>query len=363
MIDQSTQTISEQPLMPFTRMKGALKVLLATFQTKSAFMVRLGIISSLMLCTVAANAATIYFNTIYKASGTTYTVNTQSLAKVSLVSGSGFRFTSANPNDVTFANGNNEAGTLNYINSSGVAVSISGIISRQNKTGNTTLSVNFITSAGEAYALVVPTKESSFTSQSGFPTVGTSSDPIDPVLNALLSSQGAQPILSVSSPTVTEGTDLYAEFTVSLSIAANAGSTFTASVSAGTASLSSDFTNALEYYNGSAWVSLSGAYTIPQGATQVRIRVPIVNDSNYEPTENFTLNTGVISGSNVLNSGGAFGSATINDNDAPIVPTVLTAGTLNQFTICAGTASSAQTFTVSGTLLTSNVVVTALTGN
>ena len=360
MINQSTQLHSGLEISRLARCSAFVKSLLKAFQTYTGFNRRISLITSLLvITTISAQAATIYFNTVYKATGTTYTVNTQSLNGTNIVSGSGFRFTSINPNDVTFANGNNEAGTLAYINSSGVSVSVVGTISRQNKSGNTTLAVNFITASGDAYVLVVPTKESNF-SNGG--SVGTSSDPIDPVLNALLASQGALPILSVSSPSVTEGTDLYAEFMVSLSTAANAGTTFTASVSAGTASLSTDFTSALEYYNGTSWVSLSGAYTIPQGATQVRIRVPIVDDSNYEPTEKFTFNTGVITGSNVLNNGGAFGEATILDNDAPIVPTVLTAGTLSPFTTCAGSVSSAQTFTVSGTLLTANIVVTAPTG-
>ncbi len=357
MIKKSTQIHSGQGLCSFIFQKDLLTTLSQTFSNHKRKIV-LG--AMFMLLTMSTQAATIYFNTIYKATGTSYTINTQSLTNIQLVSGSGFRFTSIIPSATSFTNGNNEAGTLEYINAAGVPVSITGSISRQNKSGNTTLAVNFITSTGGvAYVLVVPTKEGSF---SAGDNVTTSSDPIDTVLNALLASQASLPTISVSSPTVTEGTDLYAEFTVTLSQAANAGTTFTPVLNAGTATLTTDYTASFEYYNGSSWVSLPGAYTIAQGATSVRIRVPIVNDATYEPTENFVLKTGTVTGSNVLNNGGAFGSATVLDDDAPNVPTVISSGTINPMSTCIGAASSAQTFTVSGVVLSANIVVTAPTG-
>jgi gliding motility-associated-like protein len=357
MIKKSTQIHSGQGLCSFIFQKDLLITLSQTFSNHKRKIV-LG--AMFILLTMSTQAATIYFNTIYKATGTSYTINTQSLTNIQLVSGSGFRFTSIIPSATSFTNGNNEAGTLEYINAAGVPVSITGSISRQNKSGNTTLAVNFITSTGgEAYVLVVPTKEGSFSAGGN---VTTSSDPIDTVLNALLASQASLPTISVSSPSITEGTDLYAEFTVTLSQAANAGTTFTPVLNAGTATLTTDYTASFEYYNGSSWVSLPGAYTIAQGATSVRIRVPIVNDATYEPTENFVLKTGTVTGSNVLNNGGAFGSATVLDDDAPNVPTVIYSGTLSPMSACFGSASSAQTFTVSGVVLSANIVVTAPTG-
>ncbi len=357
MIKQSPQVRSGRGFPSFIFQLEFSKILRQTFSNLTR---KIALGAFLMLFTLSAKGATIYFNTIYKATGTSYTINTQSLTNIQLVTGSGFRFTSIDPSATSFTNGNNEAGTLEYINSVGERVSIIGSISRQSKSGNTTLAVNFITSTGgQAYVLVVPTREGSF-SVGG--NVTTSSDPIDTVLNAILASQASLPILSVSSPSVTEGTDLYAEFMVSLSRAANAGTTFTPTLSAGTATLTADYTNNLEYFDGSAWVSLPGAYTIPQGATQVRIRVPITNDGTYESTESFVLRTGVITGSNVVNNGGAFGTASILDDDAPNVATVVSSGSLSTFTSCIGSASSTQTITVSGIVLSANLVVTAPTG-
>ena len=65
MIDQSFQTISEQPLISFARLRGIFQLLLLKFQNKHVFVLRLGIFSALMLGAMAANAATLYFNTPY----------------------------------------------------------------------------------------------------------------------------------------------------------------------------------------------------------------------------------------------------------------------------------------------------------
>ncbi|MFM6944479.1 MAG: hypothetical protein ACKOXV_04260, partial [Bacteroidota bacterium] len=164
-----------------------------------------------------AYAATLYFNVIYKATGTSYGINTQSLTGLNLVTGNTFKFTSANPADVSFSSGNNENGILSYYTTTGSIISIYGTISRQDKSGNTTLSVNFIptnstytTPTGEAYILVVPGKESSYSNGS---SASTSSDPIDAVLNAVLTTQQSSPILSIADTSVLEDAG-YAYFRV-----------------------------------------------------------------------------------------------------------------------------------------------------
>ena len=73
-----------------------------------------------------SNAATIYFNNLYQASGNTYTITTQSYTSISLITGSGFSFTSNNPADPNFGSGNNVNGLLSYINASGTLVQIYG---------------------------------------------------------------------------------------------------------------------------------------------------------------------------------------------------------------------------------------------
>ena len=306
----------------------------------------------------STQAAKLYFNDIYKATGSSYTIQPSSLNGISSISGSGFKFTSANPADVSFS-GNNIAGILTYTNSSNQFISLYGVISRQNKANGRTMAVNFMPTdisytnvTGEGYILVIPTKESSF---SNGDNVGTSSDPIAAVLNDVLDTQNSSPIISVNDVTV-NNTDSYAVFTISLSRAANAVTTFTPSLSPVTAALNTDYTNSMEYYNGSTWVNISTTVSIAQNATSIQIRVPILNGGAVS-SKTFNLNTGTITGSNVLNSDGAYGIGTILPT-----PSITFSGTLSAFITCTNIASTAQSFTVSGTYLTSNILIGALTG-
>jgi hypothetical protein len=297
-----------------------------------------------------ASAAKLYFNDIYKAAGNTYSIQPSSLNNISFIAGTGFKFTSANPADVSFS-GNNIAGILSYTNSSNQLVSIYGVISRQDKSGSTTLSVNFMptdntytTVTGEGYILVIPTKESSYSNGAN---VSTSSDPIASVLNDVLATQNTSVIISVNDVTV-YNTDSYAVFTISLSKAANANTTFTPNLTPVSATLSTDYTNSMQYYNGSTWVNISSTVTIAQGATSIQIRVPILN-AGAASNRTFNLNTGAVTGSNVLNSDGAYGIGTI-------VPP-LTAGSISASqTICVGAtpASFSSTSVATGGIGTIN---------
>ena len=316
-------------------------------------------IFSIFLFSTNTKAATIYFNNIYKATGNTYTVNTQSLAVINVVSGTGFKFTSADPTVVLFSSGNNENGILSFTNSSGVYVSIYGKISRQSKSGNTTLGVNFIpsdatytSSTGEAYLLVIPGKETSYIDGG---SASTSSDPIDPVLNDLLTVQASAPVITLSSVSVLENAG-YAVFTVSLSNAASANITFTPTLTNVTAFASTDYTNSMQYYNGSTWVNITTTVSIAQNDTSLQIRVPILNYNTSSTNKTFNLNTGAITGGNVLNNSGTYGIGTI------LVPVITKTGTLSAFTSCSGLVSAEQSFSVSGANLVSDLTVTAPTG-
>ena len=113
------------------------------FRFKSGFF-RLFFILILILAFSNVDAAKLYFNDIYKATGSSYVKEDNSLIDILSISGSGFKFTSANESDVSFS-GNNVAGILSYVNSSNQKIQIYGIISRQDKgAGNVTKSVNFI---------------------------------------------------------------------------------------------------------------------------------------------------------------------------------------------------------------------------
>ncbi|MEY4281351.1 MAG: hypothetical protein RLZ39_763 [Bacteroidota bacterium] len=162
-----------------------------------------------------SNAATIYFNNLYQASGNTYTITTQSYTSISLITGSGFSFTSNNPADPNFGSGNNVNGLLSYINASGTLVQIYGTVSRQDASGSTTKAVNFIpatnntytTYTGDAYIIVAQGQESNYTAGA---TVTTSSSPVSSDLNSMLSGQvlPAPSVLSFSPTTGAVGTQV-----------------------------------------------------------------------------------------------------------------------------------------------------------
>jgi VCBS repeat-containing protein len=118
--------------------------------------------------------------------------------------------------------------------------------------------------------------------------------------------------LSVNSITVNEGGG-YAVFTVS----ANAGQTMNLALSDGTtnptATSGTDYTNALEYWDGSNWVSYTAGFTVPgasNAAVLLYVRVAITNDSTFENAEDFKLTATYTSGA----SRSAVGVATIVDD-------------------------------------------------
>ena len=113
----------------------------------------------------------------------------------------------------------------------------------------------------------------------------------------------AEPLsnLSIANFPVTEGTDSEATFEVTLDVASGVDITFDYATSDFTASAGEDYTDA------------SGQLTIPAGATQAFIPVPLINDTLDELEETFTV---TLSGA----VGGGLddfeGMATISDNDA-----------------------------------------------
>ncbi|RKM95714.1 S-layer family protein, partial [Aquimarina sp. AD10] len=131
------------------------------------------------------------------------------------------------------------------------------------------------------------------------------------------------PTLSISSPTVTEGSNL--DFAISLSNASTNAIEFTPAL-AGTgvnpATIGTDTGTPLQVQIGSgAFVDYTGgSITIPAGETSVTFRVPTTNDTIDEPNETLNLNvTGITNSSNTT----ASGTGTITDDDnAPTVSTV-----------------------------------------
>ena len=313
-------------------------------------------ILSILLVT-SANAASIYFNELFKGTGTTYTANTSTITNITTINGSGFKFTSLNPADTIFKlTGNNVSGVLTYINASGVLQTISGQISRQDKgTGGGTNGLYFFTSTGESFLLVIP----GYTSYSANKDVKTSSDPILKVINDVLTTQNSSPKILIDNVNV-KGTDGYAVFTVSLTSALGNSITFTPSLTAVTATLNTDYTSSMQYNTGSSWSNITSSVSILAGVTSLKIRVPIINVSS-STNKTFNLNTGPISVSgsstNVLNNDGAYGIGTII-----YAPTITTIGLFSPFNACIGFVSNEQSFTVSGISLTNNISISAPTG-
>lgn len=153
------------------------------------------------LIPASSQAAEVFFNDVYKGLGGPYAEQSSSISisSASKVLGTRFSFISLNPLDVRYS-GNNVPGFLVYVNTAGDTIRIRGSVSRPEKSGSTFRAVYFYTSddnnvaLGEAYLLVFPGFESVFAAGGA---IGTSSDPANNALNALLDSQ-VVPVISVS---------------------------------------------------------------------------------------------------------------------------------------------------------------------
>jgi uncharacterized repeat protein (TIGR01451 family) len=128
-----------------------------------------------------------------------------------------------------------------------------------------------------------------------------------------------RPALSVSSPTVTEGVNPYAVFTVSLSntsttpvsfslalanVTATGGGTDYGTGGAGNLQVSTD--------GGATWAD-AGSATIAAGQTSVLVRTPITDDALNEAAETFTLTATRTAG--ITTNASASGTGTIDDLD------------------------------------------------
>lgn len=266
----------------------------------------------LMFLFTNANAATIYFNTIYSGSASSNSIN-----NIVNVAGAGFSFTSFNPNDANFvASGNDVSGNLSFINSSDQVITMSGLIGRQNKSGSTTNGLYFYPTSNPtiAYLLVIPGRESQFTSGGSYTSSSDTGNTVA-AMNSILVTQQTQPVIKIDSPAVTEGnTYLIFQINFTNNSARTGTSSFTLMANSGSALLSSDFTSSIQYsFNQSTWSNVSGAVNFAATEPNMFVRVPILDDTLKECTETMTLETGIISGGNTLNSGGVYGSGTIND--------------------------------------------------
>jgi autotransporter-associated beta strand protein len=129
----------------------------------------------------------------------------------------------------------------------------------------------------------------------------------------LRSADNDTPSIVVSSVIVSEASP-YAVLEVSLTNPSNFAVSFTPSLQNGSATIGADSGSTLEVLNGSTWeVVGAGQISFAAGVTSRLVRVAIANDSAYENSETFTINTGAISGP-IANPAGASGTVTIRDN-------------------------------------------------
>ncbi len=164
-------------------------------------------------------------------------------------------------------------------------------------------------------------------------------------LNSYLSSQ---PKFSVTDLSVNEGAGT-ATVTVSLSSAASTSTSVAYVLSDGTAAGSSSVATG-------DYRIISGNLTFNTGVTSRTFTIDINEDvlTELNETVNITLQDPV--GAAILDPTGVL---TIVDNDSP---NMYIGGTLNTFTACLGAVSAEQSFTVEGSALTNDIVLTAPSG-
>ncbi|MFM2450301.1 MAG: hypothetical protein RIS44_2751, partial [Pseudomonadota bacterium] len=183
------------------------------------------------------------------------------------------------------------------------------------------------------------------------------------------------PSLSVTADPVTEGG--LAVFTVNLSNTSTSPVVFTPTLTNGPAvggaliGTDTSAAAALEFFNGTTWVPVTGNVTIPAGNSSIQLRIQTTDDTIAEGPETFSLTANPVSGSTPAP---ASATATITDNDgAPTLsisgPAVVdeAAGTVTytvtlsapsasnvtvNYTTANGTATAGTDFTAQSGLLT-----------
>ena len=156
------------------------------------------------------------------------------------------------------------------------------------------------------------------------------------------------PSLSINDVTVTEGTDLQASFTVTMSGSRSCDVSFTVNTANNTALAPSDYT-----------AINSQIHTIPAGQTSVTINVPIIDNLIAEPTETFYVN---ISNATYATIADVQGICTILDNDAASIA-------INDVSVLENAGNAVFTVTLTGNIqdvLTVNYAtsnITALAGS
>ncbi|MFN5133930.1 MAG: gliding motility-associated C-terminal domain-containing protein [Chitinophagaceae bacterium] len=307
-----------------------------------------------------AGAAEINIPSIYKGIGNTYAEETQTIfiSAATLVQGSNFRFTSRNLNDLQFS-GNNVEGFIQYEDALNNTIKLFGIASRPEKSGGNFRAVyvyvadstNSNAPTGEAYLIIFPGYTSLFP---GTGEIGTSSDPVDNVLNSFLP--------AISPGSIGNDQSICAGLNPNAFVSLSNGTSTSSAVSYQWES-STDNTNFSEINGATASTYTSGSLTV---TTYFRRKATDINNNiAYSNTVTVTVNalpttptitaggptTFCAGGSVVLTSSSATGNTWSTGATTQSI-TVTTSGTYTVAVTTAGCTSA----TSAGTTVTVNPI-------
>jgi VCBS repeat-containing protein len=241
--------------------------------------------------------ASLTFSAIYQGTPSSWSQEAQRIQNVSFITGSNFKFTSADPNAPYFS-GNNVAGTLTYKDGSGATQSVDGVISRLFKTGSrveglffyaygntSTIGDGATDSAETSYILCID--PSKFTD--GYSYYTTSSDPVDTKMNEQIVPNSA-PVAGNDTATVTEDSSVTSNV-LSNDTDANADSltvsAFSISGQAGPFVVGTPYTISGV---GSLTINSNGGYTF----------TPVANYAGSVPLVTYTVSDGTVTATATL---------------------------------------------------------------
>ena len=169
-----------------------------------------------------------------------------------------------------------------------------------------------------------------------------------------------RPTLAVDNVTVTEGTDPYAVFTVSITNPSVEDVDVNLALNDGTATSGADFGPGMEVSTdgGVSWTPATSA-TIAAGSTSVLVRTPVVDDVYAEGNETFTLVATQTAGT--LTNASATGTGTIQDEAAGSGDTAVIS-IAGPGTVTEGDTTGTYTLTLTETPATDVTVTLAYSG-
>lgn len=313
----------------------------------------------------AQNIISVPFSNGFVGDNTANNVSSNSLY-LSALGWTNVQFTQNSSGFVFVAQGNDIPGTVLITDNLGVQYSIPGFIKWRAPSGNPITTPVFVPTSGATLATNSSNGSATYAittlSYIGLtfngqtliiPTTGNNAGKVSGnaattgILDALNSYLGSFPTISIIDYSVNENIG-----TITITFTLSAASSQTVTVNFAT--LANTATSGADY------TAQSGMITFAPGETSKTITLAIINDTAVETNESFYIQL-----SNAINGAILDPQATITiiDNDvATGTPTISTTGTLTAFSACTGLVSAEQSFTVSGTDLSANLVVTAPTG-